>query len=153
MMCVIIYEGKERNVFVKSGIDPSMHPLYNHFDDCSVDEDNNFEFFENNYGKGRLFLGGPVCEIEGKKIPTMIRYSEKGSITPDILKDILKTIDDLEVFHTYRDNGAVPFLLVDGHQSRFHSTFLEYITDDAHPCKVSIGVPYDTSLWQVGDSP
>ena len=152
VMCVIIYEGKERNVFVESGIDP-MHPLYNHFDDCSVDEDNNFEFFENNYGKGRLFPGGHVCEIEGKKIPTMIRYSEKGSITPEILKDILKTIDDLEVFQTYRDNGAVPFLLVDGHQSRFHSTFLEYITDDAHPWKVSIGVPYGTSLWQVGDSP
>ena len=56
-----------------------------------------------------------MCEIEGKKIPTMIRYSEKGSITPEILKDILKTIDDLEVFQTYRDNGAVPFLLVDGH--------------------------------------
>ena len=83
----------------------------------------------------------------------MIRYSEKGSITPEILKDILKTIDDLEVFQTYRDNGAVPFLLVDGHQSRFHSTFLEYITDDAYPWKVSIVVPYGTSLWQVGDSP
>ena len=45
----------------------------------------------------------------------MIRYSEKGSITGEILKDILQTIDELRLFKVYRYNGAVLFLLVDGH--------------------------------------
>ena len=40
-----------------------------------------------------MFPGGPVCEFKGKQIPTMIRYSEKGSITGEILTDILRTLD------------------------------------------------------------
>ena len=82
----------------------------------------------------------------------MIRYTEKGSITGEILKDILLTLDHHKVFDTYRENGATPFLLVDGHQSRFSLPFLEYITHPDHPWKVSIGVPYGTAIWQVGDS-
>ena len=82
----------------------------------------------------------------------MVRYSDKGSITDTILTDILATIDELKLFQSYRENGAIPFLLVDGHQSRFSVKFLNYITDINHPWKVSIGVPYGTSLWQVGDT-
>ena len=82
----------------------------------------------------------------------MVRYSEKGSITDTILVDILKTIDELKLYQTYGENGVVPFLLVNGHQSRFSTKFLTYITDMNHPWKVSIGVPYRTSMWQVGDT-
>lgn len=82
----------------------------------------------------------------------MIRYSEKGGITNEIITDILKTLDKLKVFQEYRSNNVVPFLLVDGHMSRFSHLFLEYITNPNHPWKVSIGIPYGTSLWQFGDS-
>ena len=64
----------------------------------------------------------------------------------------MKTIDQLGLFKVYHNNGTTPFLLVDGHQTRFHKTFLEYITNEQYHWKVSIGVPYGTSLWQVGDS-
>ena len=50
--------------------------------------------------------------------------------------------------------GAVsPFLLVDGHHSRFELPFLQYICNLLHLWAVCIGVPYDMTLWQVGDAP
>ena len=149
LMCVVIFEGKDRNPVMESGID-MFHPKAKDFEGEITES--NIEFFEENYGPGNLFPGGPVCEFEGKEIPTMIRYTEKGSITGEILKDILLTLDHHKVFDTYRENGATPFLLVDGHQSRFSLPFLEYITHPDHPWKVSIGVPYGTAIWQVGDS-
>ena len=66
------------------------------------------------------------------------------------LKDILRTLDELEVFP--RVNGLKPFLLVDGHGSRLEIPFLEYINEPDHEWVVCIGVPYGTDLWQVGDS-
>ena len=56
-----------------------------------------------------------MCNFEGKEVPCMVRYSDKGSITDEILVDILKTIDELKLYQTYCENNAVPFLLVDGH--------------------------------------
>jgi hypothetical protein len=47
---------------------------------------------------------------------------------------------------------ATPFLLLDGHGSRFELEFLDYINDVNHKWTVSIGVPYRTSFWLVGDS-
>ena len=149
IMCVIIIEGKERNVFVESGVDP-FHPLNESFQGDIANS--NIDVLEDNYSPGRLFPGGPTCIFEGKEIPVMVRYSEKGGINADILTDILRTLDTLKVFHHYRENGIVPFLLVDGHMSCFSIQFLEYITNHEHLWKVSIGVPYGTSLWQIGDS-
>ena len=46
VMCVIIFEGKERNVLLESGIDP-FHPM---LDDYEGDlSESNFKFFEDNY--------------------------------------------------------------------------------------------------------
>ena len=84
IMCVIIFEGKDRNILMESGIDP-MHPLYDNFDGDCFDPENNYSFFLDNFGKEKLFPGEPECEFEGKSVPTMIRYSEKGSITGEIL--------------------------------------------------------------------
>ena len=81
----------------------------------------------------------------------MIYYSDKGTITGEILTDILHIIDKLGIFQVYRENGAVPCLLVGGHQLRFSALFLEYITNPDHLWRVSNGVPYGMSLWQVGD--
>ncbi len=47
---------------------------------------------------------------------------------------------------------ATPFLLLDGHGSRFELPFLDYVNSEETKWNVCIGVPYDTNLWQVGDS-
>ena len=61
-------------------------------------------------------------------------------------------LDDLKVYGADRSNGLTPFVLLDGHQSRFDLEFLEYINEPLHKRNVCIGVPYGTSLWQVVDS-
>ena len=109
-------------------------------------------FFRSNFGDGKIFPGGPTCNYNGVEVPCMIRYSRGGGITPEILTDILKTIDSHGVFEKERQAGIKPFLLLDGHQSRFSVPFLEYITDPDHLWKVCIGVPYGTAIWQIGDS-
>ncbi len=43
-------------------------------------------------------------------------------------------------------------LIVDGHQSRLDPLFVEYINNKEHKWKVRLGVPYATTLWQVGDA-
>ena len=73
------------------------------------------DFIENNFGAGKLFPGGPTCHFRGKDIPCMVRWSAKGSITTQILADALAHIDSFNVFD--RENGRVPFLLLDGHNS------------------------------------
>ena len=59
-------------------------------------------------------------------------------------------MDDCWVFD--RTDGVSPFLLLDGHGSRFELPFLEYINNDEYKWRVCIGVPYGTNIWQVGDS-
>ena len=43
-------------------------------------------------------------------------------------------------------------MLIDGHSSRLDPKFLTYINNCNHQWKVCLGVPYLTSLWQVGNS-
>jgi hypothetical protein len=45
-----------------------------------------------------------------------------------------------------------PFVLLDGHSSRFQPQFLKYITDPRHIWEVCLGLPNGTHVWQVGDS-
>jgi hypothetical protein len=63
---------------------------------------------------------------------------------------MLRYIDEKEVFD--RTTGLAPFLLLDGHGSRFELEFLEYINCAETKWSVNIGLPYGTSYWQVGDS-
>ena len=51
-----------------------------------------------------------------------------------------------------RKDGLKPFLLLDGHGSRFELQFLRYINNPTHEWVTCIGVPYGTALWQVGDA-
>ena len=149
-MCILIFAGVKRNILMETGVDTS---LFGDGSNLDLDDDQaNLEFFNENYGKGKLFPGGPTCNYKDKTVPCMVRYSPSGGITPDILTDILRTMDDLGVFEKEREEGIRPFLLLDGHQSRFSVPFLEYITNPGHPWKVCIGVPYGTALWQIGDS-
>ena len=63
---------------------------------------------------------------------------------------MLGRINEIGVFD--RSDGIDPFLILDGHSSRFQLPFLDYILDPAHCWTVCIGVPYGTSYYQVGDS-
>ena len=80
------------------------------------------EFFEKN-----VFVGGPTCTFLGKEIPCLVKISPHGGIDADILVDILRHLDQLELFKHTRQQGHKPFLLVDGHQSRMDLKFIDYL--------------------------
>ena len=86
----------------------------------------------------------------GKKMPMLSFWNEHGGITPTILTDCLRYMDQQKLYS--REDGRIPFILLDAHSSRFSLEFLRYINDDAHKWCVCIGVPYGTHLWQVADS-
>ena len=141
VLCVIVMAGKKEKFGIETGIDPCAEVIGN------VDDE---DFFEKNYGLGKLFPSGPVCNFRNVDIPCLVKWSEKGSITSEILAQCLEHIDSYNVFP--RVDGISPFLLLDGHGSRFEIPFLDYITNPDHEWQVCIGVPYGTSLWQVADS-
>jgi len=64
----------------------------------------------------------------------------------------VQTLDLLGVYEEERSNGKVSLLLLDGHGSRYDPNFLKYVNDAKTEWVVCIGVPYGTSLWQVGGS-
>jgi len=64
---------------------------------------------------------------------------------------MLETIDEVGVFDR-EGTGLNPFLLLDGHGSRFELDFLDYINTAETKWECCIGLPYGTSYWQVGDS-
>lgn len=74
-------------------------------------------------------------------------------MTGEVLKSILEYIDSLEIMERAED--TTPCIQIDGHQSRFDVTFLEYIVDknmQGQEWSVLLGCPYGTSYWQVADS-
>jgi hypothetical protein len=94
--------------------------------------------------------GGPTCEYNGKTVPCFVGSSPNASITSQLLADMLKFMDDLQLFH--RDDGHLPFILLDGHPSRLQKAFQDYVNNPIHRWSVCIGVPYATHIWQVNDS-
>jgi hypothetical protein len=77
--------------------------------------------------------------------------SKNGSITIQVLTNMLKRMDDLMLFNM--SDGSNPFLCCDGHGRRFEDPLLEYSLESNHPWNCCIGVPYyGTLVWQVGDS-
>ena len=100
--------------------------------------------------KEKAYPFGPTCTYNGKEIPCLVYGSPHGGITGPILVSVLAEFDARDIFP--RVMGITPTLVVDGHQSRLDREFLNYINDNNHRWKVCLGVPYATSLWQVGDS-
>jgi len=141
IMCVIIIEGKLPNGSIEAGVDIRIQP-----NGKSTDKD----FIFNNSGKGKHFPGGPECVYRGKTVPALARWHESASITSEILVDMLKTIDEMELIN--RNNDAKPLVLLDGHRSRLELPFLKYVNTPQDHWIACIGVPYGTALWQVGDS-
>ena len=111
-----------------------------------LDED----YIVKNCGEVKRFPGGPTCTYRRKDIPCICQWSPKVSMTSEILKTVVHTLDVLEIFD--RSLGISPTLLLDGHGSRLHLPFFQYVNDSAHLWAVLIGVPYGTSIWQVGYS-
>ena len=72
---------------------------------------------------------GPSCNVNGMKVPCFVCNSENSSITSELLHSILKHIDDCCLFD--RTDGVLPFLLLNGHGSRFELTFLKYTNNMA----------------------
>ena len=142
VMCILIIAAKTKDLSVETGIDITITP-----DGDAEDSDN---FFFNNSGPGKYFPGPPTCKFRGKEIPALVRWNESGTITSEILVEVLSTLDVMNVIP--RDSKKKPFLLLDGHQSRLEIPFLEYINTPEDHWVVCLGVPYGTALWQVGDS-
>jgi len=81
-MCVVIMAGERPKAEVETGIDRFATAI------GSVNDD---DYFEKNTGKGKKFPCGPTCTVRGVKVPTLARWSPKGSITSEILVDICTT--------------------------------------------------------------
>jgi hypothetical protein len=105
---------------------------------------------EHSNGVDRMFPFGPTCTFNGSQVPTFIACSKNDSITSQLLTNMLSKMDDLELFN--QSSGVNPFLLCDGHGSRFEEPFLGYTPESNRPWTCCIGVPYGTPMWQVGDS-
>ena len=137
--CAIIFQSKQDGVpgTWTTGIDHSVQPI--------LTADGNEIELEVNFGEGKYYPGGPKCKFNGKVVECLTFVSESGGITGDILVDILKCFDQIDLFPRV-DGGPILVLIVDGHQSRLDPKFVEYINDSFHKWKVCLGVPYATTL-------
>jgi hypothetical protein len=137
--CVIILSGSELRANHIMGVQPwaEVHG------DIMVD-------LEQNSGRlDKFYPFGPKCVHLGHEVSTYVTISENGSITSEILTNVMKHLDT----HLQWDRTeANPFVLLDGHGSRFGLDFLRYISNNETKWTVCVGVPYGTHLWQVGDS-
>jgi len=127
----------------RTGIDHSVSPVLT-ADGKEID-------FSLNFGEGKYYPGGPKCSYNGKIVDCLTYVSESGGISGDILVEILTYFDQIRLFPHVPD-GPIPVLIVDGHQSRLDPKFVEYINAEGHRWRVCLGVPYATTLWQVGDA-
>jgi hypothetical protein len=146
VLCVVIFASDKEGVSANwaTGMDITVDPEQDEFGKIDIND-------EKNFGKDKYFPSGPTCNFRGKKIPYLPLSSPSGSITGELLVAILSYIDFLEIYERV-PGGPVPFLLVDGHDSRLSPVFVDYITNPDHPWQVNLGIPYATSYWQVGDS-
>jgi hypothetical protein len=96
----------------------------------SEEGEDKYDYLLKNMGTGHQYPGGPTCIYEGKTIPCMVAFNSGGGIAATILTDILQRLDNLEIFS--HNNGIRPFVLLDGHSTRFNLEFLEYINDEIH---------------------
>ena len=89
IMCVIIFAGKRHNPLCETGIDIFAE---------QVGEVSDEDYFKRNSGQNKRYPGGCTCVFQGKEVLCMTRWSPKGSITTNILTDILRELDHLQVF-------------------------------------------------------
>jgi hypothetical protein len=143
-MCVTIITTSTLNVTDITGFNPlpddaqdfcgeEMHALQEEIS-AIKDEHRNSAY--------RMFSFGPTCTFNGIEVPTFVTCSKNGSITSQLLTSMLAKI----VEHCLFDHsaGIIPFLIYDGHGSRFEEPFLEYTLESNMHWTCCIGVPYGT---------
>jgi len=145
VLCAVIFASDNKDGKIKSdwitGIDITVD---------AMNGDSAVEFVTNNTGTGKCLPRGPTCVVNGINVPCYVCCSPHGGITGSLLTDMLRCMDELQLFP--RTNDLLPFLLMDGHGSRFELEFLQCINNKDHEWSVCIGVPHGTHLWQVGDA-
>ena len=132
-MCVIIFSGERNRDLIELGVDPFIEK------EDIIGDVSDGDYIIKNTGKGKLFPTGPECQYKGKTIPCMCRWSKNGSMTGEILKDVVHTLDTYQLFN--RSNGKKPFFLLDGHNSRLSEPFVKYVLDIKHEWMICFGVP------------
>ena len=95
-MCTIIFATKDLDPAWVLGMDPFV-PWIDEPDDI-----------KRNTGTGKVHPMGPECNFCGRKISTFCCCTENGSITAELLMEMLKTIDNQHVFD--RSVGYPPIL-------------------------------------------
>ena len=143
--CIIIFQSKQDGVPATwtTGIDHSVQPV--------LSGDGKEIILELNFGEGKYYPGGPKCKYKGKIVDCLTFASESGGITGEILVKVLQHFDGIDLFPREND-GPIPMLIVDGHQSHLDPLFVECINNKEHKWKVCLGIPYTRTLWQVGDA-
>ena len=125
VMYVVIVQGKKRDILTETGIDWNM--LCNGDDELfDMDKSDIFRFFQSNYGKHKLYPGGPSCTFYGIEIPAFITFTEHGGIDGRILTEIFEQLDALAFYNDDRSNGRISFVLLDDHQSKFDLQFVRF---------------------------
>ena len=127
-MCAIIFEAMKMCPSWVLGLNASA-PW--------IGEENNLQ--QNTGGINKRHPQGPVCRFRGKDVPTFCYCSENGSTTAEILVDMLSVMDKMQLFD--RSDGVPPFLLLDGHGSRFDLKFLRDVNNPTTKWNACIGVP------------
>jgi hypothetical protein len=177
VMCVVIIEKESELTWAEThGFDVKAEwigddSLYTSIKYSPVSEDrmkyamNNGVFpvqlLKLNTGPGRVFPGGPICTFLGHTIPSIVRRSSSGGITPEILVEVLQHYDK----HITRKEGdPAPAAILDGHGygSRLSIEFLRYVNNldrngdvvvgSNHQWNIYVGLPNATAYWHVGDS-
>ena len=113
-MCVVIFIATILCGHEATGYDRFAEQV-GHADDA--------DFIAKNSGKGKLFLGGATCTVDGKEFPTLVRWTPSGTVTGQILRDIFQASNKLDLMD--RSTGATPIAILGGHQSRFHTNLLK----------------------------
>ena len=141
---VVIFESN-----VEGGVQPLWASGINIRITPIMDESAEVQFGQN-YGCNKYFPGLLVCKFQGRTIHPQVYVSPHGGITGEILLQVFKRIDELDLFP--RDNGVYPCVLLDGHNSRLYEPFIKYINSPTTKWGFILGIPYGTSYWQVADT-
>jgi hypothetical protein len=128
VMCAIIIAADRLKYHEKLGFNCCSRDWKEGMDNWNEDEICGLLTEDNMRGLKKIFPCGPTWEFDGKTVPCFVRWTPKWSITSALLAAMLRKMDDLELFD--RSDGIHPFILLDGHGSRFELPFVEYTHGD-----------------------
>jgi len=118
LICIIIFAGKQKVPLYETRIDPFSSIKSNPA---------KAEFFNKNYGPGKLYPGEDEVHIQGKRDALYVPLAPKGSIDSTIPTNILRTLDNIDCHEEARRNDFKLMLLLDVYGSKMELEFLSYI--------------------------